>query len=641
MIQLRLVRLTIFATEERRVINFAEGLNVVVGPYSSGKTSLLELVKYSLGGSARLSEAVKTGVTSIVLEAALQGRVLAFERDIGSNRVRVSQGGDPFAVLHATASNAKGTVLASRFLLDELGLPAMRVRRSRSAASAARESISFWDLYRYAYVSQSDMGQSIAGHSDSQLDRKRKRAFELMFGLLDPKSAELETTEADRVAEIEVEEKRLRDVTAFLEATGVPARAQALALLDQAESRRAGAVSQLDELRSQSRARSVDLDPERDGVGHLHARVAELDAAANSLRFEIATRRRLAAQLELEIETLGRSESVSDILGPIDFASCPRCLQAVRVDRASSTHCYLCMQELAEGDSDASGALRQAEGERLRAVLNETRELLFEDETALRILDAELGAARVELHRAEERLRAKTDAYVAPLFEEISAISAVIAAAEAETRRLNFALAQWTERAAIQTSVERLTRELARVRQELADERARLEHRRSFVVEFSGTFDEIIRELELAWYTTAKIDVTTYLPVIGAGDYESLSGGQRTVVSVAYHLALLTTGLVHPLELQVPSLLILDTPSKYLGTKDAEQVARDYRRVAAIVDAYEIPVQIVVADNDPPPVGLRPANTVELSYEQPLVPGYEHPGPDAAQPIHDPYDDEE
>ena len=119
-----------------------------------------------------------------------------------------------------------------------------------------------------------------------------------------------------------------------------------------------------------------------------------------------------------------------------------------------------------------------------------------------------------------------------------------------------------------------------------------------------------------------------------------LSGGQKTVVTVAYHLALLTTGLVHPTELGVPSLLLLDTPSKYLGAKDETQVARNFRRVAAIVGAYATPVQIVIADNSEPPSCVVPNNRIELSYESPLVPGYAHPGEGNVRPVHDPYDDD-
>jgi hypothetical protein len=112
-------------------------------------------------------------------------------------------------------------------------------------------------------------------------------------------------------------------------------------------------------------------------------------------------------------------------------------------------------------------------------------------------------------------------------------------------------------------------------------------------------------------------------------------------VSVAYHLALLTIGLVHPDVVDIPGVLILDTPSKFLGQKDAAQAARDYRRIAAIVDAYEWPLQVIVADNGEPPAGVNPANRIALTYEEPLVPGYDHPGAEHVRPIHEPYDEDE
>lgn len=641
MIDIRLRRLTIFTLEGRRVVEFTAGLNVIVGPYGSGKTSLLELVKYALGGNARLSEAAELSVSSVVLEVALQNNVLAFERAIGSRTVNVTRGGDPEVVLHTTSSTAKGTVLASRFLLESCGLPVMRVRRSRRATSTAREAISFWDFYRFTYVSQSDMGQSIAGHADSQLDRKRSRAFELMFGLIDTKSAELETEEADLLKKIEIEEKRLTDVTAFLEATGVPGRAQALALLQGAESARTEGLGRLRSLRSNSRAQAHELAPEQQAIGGLHAQLTDLENTASSLRHEIDVRKRLASQITLEIEGLERAESVSRLVGPIDFTTCPRCLHAVTAERAPDTDCYLCLQPVI--NSNLGGALdvdRQNEIDRLQAVLAEVQELLADDEAALRVIEQQLVQARLDLRSREDRLRARTDSYVAPLFEEIADLSTAVAQSEAEIEQVNLALAQWNQRAAIQTAVDALSREVTRVRRTLAEEHARLEHRRALVVEFSETFNELIRKLELQWYTNASINVSTYLPVVGTGEFESLSGGQRTVVSVAYHLALLTTGLVNRRELRVPTLLILDTPSKYLGIRDASQVARNFRRVAAIVGAYDTPVQIVVADNDPPPSNVTPANTIELSYESPLIPGFEHPGPENVTSIHDPYDEE-
>jgi hypothetical protein len=594
-------------------------------------------VKYGLGGSARLSEAVRAGVSSIVLDVILAGSTFAFERDIEDNRVKVSQGGDHIATLHATSSNAKGTVLASHFLLQTLGLPVMRVRRTRAATSSAKETISFWDIYRYAYVSQNEMGESIAGHAESNLDRKRRRAFELMFGLLGARLAELETSESETAAKLMVEIKRLADITSFLEDAGVPSRAQALSIIGELELKRSQASAQLDQLRSSGRSASADLIPDRNVIGNLYARRARLEQSASQIRSEIDVRDRLVAQLTLDVEGLERSSVTSEVLSSIGFRQCPRCLQAVQAARADHSHCYLCMQEMPPAITEVSAS---QEAERVSAVLQEVRELQLDDEQAIKLVEAQLNAAGADLNGAEERLRARTDAYVAPLFEEISTLSAEVAKAGADEQRLQLAMAQWDERARIQKETQALEADLARIEHGLVDERARLEGHRGYVQELSETFDEIVRELELAWYSPASVDLHTYLPAVGQADYESLSGGQRTVVSVAYHLALLTVGLVHSSELSIPSLLILDTPSKYLGNKDAAQVARDYRRIAAIVDSYKYPIQIIVADNDSPPQGVRPAGTIELSYEQPLVPGYLHPGGDVVKSIHDEYDEE-
>lgn len=53
-----------------------------------------------------------------------------------------------------------------------------------------------------------------------------------------------------------------------------------------------------------------------------------------------------------------------------------------------------------------------------------------------------------------------------------------------------------------------------------------------------------------------------------------------------------------------------------------------YRRVAALADAYPGAFQLVLADNDPPPIALPDSSTIELDYEHPLIPDLAHPGPE-------------
>lgn len=636
MINLHISRLRIVGVAEDRTINFTAGLNVIAGPYGSGKTSLLELIKYALGGSGLLSGAVESGVSSVILEASLGESAFTFEREIGKLLVKVSERGDPVAILHATSSRAKGSTLASAFLLEKLGIPGIRVQRAKSTATSTKESISFWDIYRYAYVSQDDMGRSIAGHADSVLNRKRMRAFELMFGLLDEELANLETDEAETIAALSVEKKRLDDVTQFLEDAGLPSRGQALALRKEVADEIEAYRSALDGLRTQIRKSTPPLNKEREEVGILATKLANLNRSTQELRAEIEERSRLSSQLGVDIERLERGASSSSLLGPIDFIQCPRCLQTVSLEQTPHLVCYLCTQNLPEDSGDPE----PDEIVRIETVRVEVDGLLAEDIKALDILDRQRTDAWTNLSTAERNLRDQTDSYVAPLFDEIASASRRLASADAEDRRLQLVSNHWDERDEIASRIRSIDAKLVRERQLLEAKRANIERRRELVLELSDTFDEIISELELAWYERARVDLKTYLPIIGDSTYKTLSGGQKTVVSVAYHLALLTIGLVHADEVMLPALLILDTPSKYLGTKDSDQVARDYRRIDAIVHAYEAPLQIIVADNDSPPPGVSPGNLIELSYDSPLIPGLDHPGPDQVTPLHTQYSDE-
>jgi AAA domain len=321
MINLRLRRLTIFGHHANRVVEFSDRLNVIVGPYGSGKSSLLELIKFALGGSAILSEAVSTGVASVRLEVLLAERPAAFEREIGSLRLIVTSGGEVEARLHATNSNAKGLVLASAYLTEALGLPVLQVRRSSRSDSTKPETISFWDLYRYAYISQDNMGQSIAGHADSILNGKRRRAFELMFGLVDEQIADLQVREGQAKEALRGRQSRIKDVSSFLAAVQVPTRGQVAERIEILRSASAAAREQLRVVRQSGRGLTPSLNGARNAFGQLRHRVAELDKAIAELQVEIASRSQLDAQLSIDADRATRQADGRNSSHPLTFTN--------------------------------------------------------------------------------------------------------------------------------------------------------------------------------------------------------------------------------------------------------------------------------------------------------------------------------
>jgi len=131
---------------------------------------------------------------------------------------------------------------------------------------------------------------------------------------------------------------------------------------------------------------------------------------------------------------------------------------------------------------------------------------------------------------------------------------------------------------------------------------------------------------------SAVIDNDTYLPVVNGQPFESLQasgGGIATSVNVAYSLTLLTFGLDHP-DVRVPSLLIIDSPRKAFGANasDRQRAVQIYNRFRTLVDAYGDRLQLIIADNDPPPIPGDTFGRVAFDYDNPMVPGVDHPGPD-------------
>jgi DNA repair exonuclease SbcCD ATPase subunit len=68
---------------------FEPGVNAITGPISSGKSSLLELIKYGLGGTALVMPAVRDNVRTVVLRFRAGDEHWEFTRALRSHVVQV------------------------------------------------------------------------------------------------------------------------------------------------------------------------------------------------------------------------------------------------------------------------------------------------------------------------------------------------------------------------------------------------------------------------------------------------------------------------------------------------------------------------------------------------------------------------
>ncbi|OZM70296.1 hypothetical protein CFN78_25545 [Amycolatopsis antarctica] len=146
-----------------------------------------------------------------------------------------------------------------------------------------------------------------------------------------------------------------------------------------------------------------------------------------------------------------------------------------------------------------------------------------------------------------------------------------------------------------------------------------------------GEFRKAIGEQELPWYAgRARLDPTTYLPLVDGQSFGDLGGGVKCAVAVAYSVALISYAInFGPCDL--PMLLVIDSPRKNVGNnaEDRALAHRIYRNFLTQIGAREglvRPFQVILADNDLPEDIAKQIKVINFDYpNEPFIPGIDDP----------------
>ena len=599
---------------------------VIDGPIGTGKSSLLELIKYGFGGSGNLMRVVKGNVRAVRTHLMIGDSAYVLRRGIGedSNRVHVI---DPVGEELIETCSVRPTLSASSisdFLLERLGFPSVRIPRARSRSTGESVPLTFGDLYTYLYVEQNEIDRSVVHHVEVFREPKRRAVFELLFGLSDPGMMQLEVELGSKKDEVKTARALAAASATFLSGANVPPEISLEVSRDQHERAAAAASAELDALRQQV-ARSTSAQSElRNSVQELERSVAAAETTLAEVSKESEARRQRVAQLHLDLARADRASAATQRLGFLEFVTCPKCFQDLDETRGQHGECVLCLQEVVT-DEEPVGSPNADIYEEELAEAEGLQEAARENELEARM---ELSTRREALVQARERLDTVTQSSVTPLFAEIELLSAQRAESSAESRRLSELLGYWQKLSSLHGQVDELGAEVIELQARLDHRASNMPDRQSVIDDISEIFAEMVSILQVPWAESAHIDQNDFLPRVNGEKFEEIAvaGGTKTLITVAYHLALLTYALAQQTTL-LPTLLILDTPKKNLGASPEDRALseRIYGRIRTLCDAYGARVQFLIADNDVP--GSSDWITrIHLDYDQPLIAHVAHPG---------------
>lgn len=587
--KIKFLTLALQCRQSREVINFSSQISYFHGQISAGKSSIMRLIDYCLGGRLERTPAISKELVSVELTAQIGDYVTLFERDAQStNHVQVTwqkskdQTASVLAPIDINTQTAEPIWEGNVYNLSDLlfylsNLTPIKVRKSKHQEDSPLVRLSFRDIMWYSYLDQDHLDSSFYRLEDPSRQYKSRDAMRFITGFYTERMSLLETeldeVATNRFAKIDA----ANQVRGFLKDFGFGVEMDVLEEDAKIDTEIHEIQQRLTIIREQHKTETHFADELRGKLRELSESLANEEEALNDLYGRIAEQETLKAELLTAKFKLARSESASAILTGVRFECCPSC--GTKLDRIEYDQnvCYLCGRK---PESTESKIVPQAEIVR--------RDLISRIDDLAESIERH-KKAYVKQERIVANIKARKAELDAQLNDELQNYDSAYLS---NTREFERRVATLQERkhglqriTRMLESINDLEKEAERLHKRQDELRKELENEKNKLTEA----DKRIRYIEQAYLDilisvgvpgireddVIEINRKTWIPYIvpKEGDaynfYNAGSGGKKTLLNVCYSLAIHKVAAEHKLPL--PAFLMIDSPMKNIS----EDVNRD------------------------------------------------------------------
>jgi hypothetical protein len=606
-------KIVIHGLENSYEAEFKDGINLIWGDMDCGKSSILNLIDYCLGGSNETltyGEILAKGRVAY-LEVDLNGNVITFERPILDSSAPVKAYRVPYssilttypALLSADSKKSLPDGWISDFILDALGIPKVSIKESRYRDDADSDRLSFRDLMKLMYLKQTKVGaDSLLNHGNPAVFSKNVEIQKFIYNIHDDKLAALNKELQLEAQELRQLQETETSISKFLKDVNITTNEP-----DKSEDSITSSELTLTELEESSAklksdykfSSAISLEMAREIV-QMRSRLSQVKTE----RLEIEKQHKNFANLkntyQSDLESLKLSKLTRASISNRDIINstlpCPLC----------SSEISLASPQITDGDIDAE----------IKSIKNR----LSGAQVALEKLWSKKLELLDEEHSISKRLSTLTVDFDRFNIENISALLASIEALERAKVEIKVSIASTKRDLAINNKYSDISKRIQdknsvifTLKRNIKTVEEGLTGLEDIVAKLSGKFRNYIINSGLQNTHGTYIDEKFIPHFRDISYYNTTSGGVRTITSIGGFVSrmeylLSTTG-------NLPTFLMVDTPGQNIGRrgrKDDDSTLSDpalynniFKQFLSLVSKAQTDnrkFQIIVVDNDLPPI---------------------------------------
>lgn len=583
--------------------SFHKGLNIIRGRNSSGKTTIMDLLAYSLGAENIKWKPEALLCTSTLVEVLLNDEPACFKREISAETQKplsIFWGDLEKALISSPLQwetypfrRSEKSMSFSQVILNSLNMPV--------AQGEGASILTMHQLLRVMYADQPSVHSPIFRVDSFDKALTRETVGDYLCGVYDDKlySAQVRLKQVD--SDLSKKTTELKSIFLVLGRSG---QSENIHYIDERISQlnleREKLLEEINALRT-SEFTSVSKNPDKEKTDKLRKKLDNAKAAESLLideitkvSLDISDSEMFIKELEERSGNLNESSIAREFFSGVSFQFCPSCLSEITIE--NDNHCHLCKASVPDGDT-APQVLRMKN--ELAVQLKESNYLLELKNKQLTELKLKLPSVKKEVKKLFQEYSTISTRWESPYEIEFGRISKALGTIEEEINQAYEHLKLKSVISELQTSRDQLQSEKESL-ESLIEALHNKEEKTK--VKVSETVESIMirllkldLELQVEFINAKQVRFSFEDNTVYVNGSRNFSESSAVILRHIFHLSLLTASLNMEF-MRLPRFIMLD------GIDDGGmEKGRSHRLQQIIVDEvskYKHDFQLIFATSE-------------------------------------------